>query len=108
MLWTHVQHWWDAAIADRGWLVVFGLCAQAMFTGRFLVQWIASERAGRSVVPEAFWYFSLAGGMMVAVYGLLRPDLVVIAGQVPALVIYSRNIWFIRREKRLGEKRMAP
>lgn len=99
MLWTHLETWWHAAVADKGWLVVFGLAAQTMFMMRFVIQWISSERAKRSVVPEAFWYFSLLGGMMLVVYGLLRPDLVIIVGQMPALVIYSRNIVLIRREK---------
>jgi len=105
MIWTHIVNWWDAAVADKGWLVVFGLSAQIMFMTRFLVQWIASERAGRSIMPEAFWYFSLAGGAMLVVYGLLRPDLVIIVGQLPALVVYSRNIILIRREARQARAR---
>lgn len=100
MIWTHLEAWWSAAIADKGWLVIFGLSAQAMFMMRFIVQWVTSERAKRSVVPEAFWYFSLAGGLMLVIYGVLRPDIVIIFGQLPALVVYTRNIILIHREKR--------
>lgn len=99
MIWTHIAAWWNAAIADKGWLVLFGLSAQIMFMMRFVVQWISSERAGRSVMPEAFWYFSLGGGLMLIIYGALRPDIVIIVGQIPALVIYARNIVLIRRHK---------
>lgn len=104
MHWLDIQqwlyNWWLDATAKKGWLVVFGLTAQAMFMGRFVVQWIASERAKRSVVPEAFWYFSLGGGLMIFTYGLLDRDLVVLAGQLPALAIYSRNLVLIHRERR--------
>jgi lipid-A-disaccharide synthase-like uncharacterized protein len=100
MIWTHIEAWWHAAIADKGWLVLFGLSAQIMFMMRFLVQWISSERAGRSVMPEAFWYFSLGGGSMLIIYGVLRPDIVIIAGQIPAMIIYARNIVLIHRHKR--------
>ncbi len=82
---------------DALWLTV-GLVGQLMFTGRFIVQWIASERVGRSVVPLAFWYFSIFGGAIVLAYGLHKLDAVIILGQLPGVVIYSRNIWLIRRE----------
>jgi lipid-A-disaccharide synthase-like uncharacterized protein len=80
--------------------VAFGLFAQAMFTGRFLVQWIASERLRRSVVPTAFWYFSLAGGVMLLTYALYRQDPVFILGQLFGVVIYARNLWLIHAERR--------
>lgn len=105
MHWLDIQNWlygwWQDATAEKGWLVVFGLTAQAMFMARFIVQWLASEKAKRSVVPEAFWYFSLAGGLMIFTYGILDRDLVVIAGQLPAVAIYTRNLHLIRQEKRL-------
>ena len=82
---------------DALWLTV-GLVGQLMFTGRFIVQWIASERVGRSVVPLAFWYFSIVGGAIVLAYGLHKLDSVIILGQLPGVVIYSRNIWLIHRE----------
>ncbi len=84
------------------WWVVFGFAAQAMFTARFLVQWIASERERKSVMPTAFWYFSLAGGVMLLAYSLYRVDPVFIIGQALGVVIYSRNLWLIYRERRSG------
>lgn len=75
--------------------VVLGFVAQFMFTMRFVVQWIASERARRSVVPVAFWFFSVAGGALLLVYALYRRDPVFIAGQALGLVVYLRNVYFI-------------
>lgn len=100
MIWTHIEAWWQTAIGGQAWLVLFGLSAQTMFMMRFIVQWISSERAGRSVMPVAFWWFSLSGGCMLIIYGLLKAELVIIVGQVPALIIYSRNLFLIGREKR--------
>lgn len=80
--------------------VVFGFAAQGMFTGRFLVQWIASERARDSVVPVAFWYFSLAGGMMLLSYAIYRADPVFILGQALGVLIYVRNLWLIYAKRR--------
>lgn len=78
--------------------VLFGLFGQLMFTGRFLVQWIASERARRSVVPVAFWYFSIAGGLVLLAYSIYRADPVFILGQTLGVVIYARNLWLIRHQ----------
>jgi len=80
--------------------VLFGFIAQVMFMARFLVQWIASERARRSVVPAAFWFFSVAGGALLLVYAIYREDPVFILGQGAGLFIYLRNIALIRRERR--------
>jgi lipid-A-disaccharide synthase-like uncharacterized protein len=80
------------------WLFV-GLIAQLIFTARMVVQWWASERAGRSVVPIAFWVLSLVGGMMTLVYGLQRREAVIIIGQVLAVVIYIRNLMLIYKNK---------
>lgn len=80
--------------------VIFGLCAQLMFTARFLVQWIASERARSSVMPVAFWYFSLIGGMMLLAYALYRKDPVFVLGQTLGVVIYSRNLWLIHASRK--------
>ena len=77
-----------------GW-VVLGFVAQAFFTMRFVVQWIASERARRSVVPVAFWFFSIGGGSLLLVYALYRRDPVFIAGQALGLLVYIRNLYFI-------------
>ncbi|MGB8713057.1 MAG: lipid-A-disaccharide synthase N-terminal domain-containing protein [Onishia taeanensis] len=85
------------------WIGV-GFLGQAMFSGRFLVQWLASERAKRSVVPLAFWFFSLAGGVTLLAYAIYRQDPVFIAGQGAGLLIYTRNLMLIRREaKALSE-----
>jgi lipid-A-disaccharide synthase-like uncharacterized protein len=77
-----------------GW-VVLGFVAQALFTMRFVVQWIASERARKSVIPVAFWFFSIGGGTLLLAYALYRRDPVFIAGQSLGLVVYLRNVYFI-------------
>jgi lipid-A-disaccharide synthase-like uncharacterized protein len=78
--------------------VVFGLLGQLFFTARFVVQWVASERTGRSTVPHAFWYFSLAGGSILFLYAFFyRHDLVFSVGQAAGLFIYARNLVLIRR-----------
>ena len=82
------------------WWVVFGLAAQLMFTARFLLQWIASERAKDSVMPVAFWYFSLIGGVMLLIYALYRADPVFILGQALGVFIYARNLWLICAKRR--------
>ena len=85
--------------AELAWVAI-GLFGQLMFTMRFLVQWIASERAHRSIVPELFWYFSMAGGVILFAYAVHRQDPVFILGQSMGLFIYARNIWLIHAEKR--------
>jgi lipid-A-disaccharide synthase-like uncharacterized protein len=81
------------------WLII-GFLGQAFFFMRFVVQWIASERARKSIIPSAFWFFSIGGGIVLLIYAIYREDPVFIAGQALGLVIYSRNIFFIFREKR--------
>ena len=85
------------------WLA-FGLVAQLTFAGRFIVQWISSERAGKSVVPFAFWIFSMVGGLMTLVYGFVKREPVIIFGQGLATLIYMRNIMLIFRERKEAEK----
>lgn len=80
--------------------ILLGFVAQGMFTMRFVVQWIASERAKRSVVPVAFWIFSIGGGALLLIYAIQRQDPVFIAGQGLGLVIYLRNVWLIVNEHR--------
>jgi lipid-A-disaccharide synthase-like uncharacterized protein len=77
-----------------------GFLGQFFFTSRFLVQWLASERQKKSVVPTAFWHFSILGGAVVLGYALYRRDPVFILGQASGLVIYFRNLYFIHRETR--------
>ncbi len=91
--------WWASiSNVELLWLVL-GFSAQAMFSMRFIIQWIASERAQRSIVPETFWYFSFAGGFMLFIYALHRMDPVFIIGQGTGLFIYSRNIYLIWKNK---------
>lgn len=78
------------------WIVV-GFLGQALFTARFLVQWIASERSGRSTVPDAFWWLSLSGGAVLLAYAIWRRDPVFILGQGLGLAVYLRNLVLIRR-----------
>ena len=78
------------------WLAV-GFLGQAMFGARFLVQWIASERRKQSVVPKAFWYLSLFGGLTLLTYAIHRRDPVFIVGQLTGVFIYTRNLWLIYR-----------
>jgi lipid-A-disaccharide synthase-like uncharacterized protein len=86
-------------MSNTFWLVL-GFCAQAMFSARFLVQWIASEKAGKSVVPELFWYFSIGGAAMLLAYAIYRKDPVFILGQSMGFLIYGRNLYLIYREKK--------
>ncbi len=78
------------------WIAV-GLIGQAMFFMRFLLQWIASEKAKMSVVPEVFWYFSIAGAVILLAYAIYRQDPVFILGQSMGFLIYFRNIYLIRK-----------
>lgn len=88
-------------VYELAWIGL-GFGAQAMFTMRFVVQWLASERARRSVMPVAFWYFSLAGGLLLLAYAIHRGDPVFIVGQASGLVVYSRNLYFIHRDRLRG------
>ena len=83
--------------AEQLWLAV-GLIGQAFFSARFLVQWIASERRGKSVVPRAFWYFSIGGGLTLLFYAIWRRDPVFILGQGAGLFVYARNLYFVLRD----------
>lgn len=81
------------------WLAI-GFAGQALFSARFIVQWIMSERVGKSVIPLAFWLFSVAGGVTLLAYAIHRADPVIIAGQAGGLIVYARNLWLIRKERR--------
>ena len=89
-----VDHWGEF------WWVMVGLAGQALFSMRFLIQWIMSERARRSVMPITFWYFSLAGGIVLLTYAIYRRDPVFMLGQGTGLIVYSRNLWLIHAAKR--------
>lgn len=101
------QWWASISTTELVWLTI-GFAAQAMFSMRFIVQWIASERARRSIVPEVFWYFSAAGGAMLFAYAIYRMDPVFILGQGTGLAIYARNIYFIWAEKKARGPREIP
>ena len=91
--------WWGALTpTDLMWLAI-GLTGQAMFSARWILQWVASEQNRRSTMPEIFWYFSFAGGICVLLYGLHRMDPVIILGQF-GILIYARNLFFLNRAKR--------
>lgn len=85
--------------------VAIGFLGQALFSARFLVQWVASEMKRASVVPLAFWWFSLAGGVTLFAYAVWREDPVFIAGQGFGLLVYARNLVLIRKS---GKAAAAP
>ncbi|MBI4562150.1 MAG: lipid-A-disaccharide synthase N-terminal domain-containing protein [Candidatus Rokubacteria bacterium] len=84
-------------------LLALGFLGQACFSIRFLLQWIASERQRESVIPIYFWYFSVAGGLVLLIYAVLRQDPVFIVGQAGGLLVYGRNLYLIWRKARLAE-----
>lgn len=90
----------DVFITKLDWWVLLGFFAQAFFTARFLVQWLASERAGKSVIPLSFWLLSIGGGLLLLAYALYRRDPVFIAGQAFGVFVYLRNLFFVMRERR--------
>jgi lipid-A-disaccharide synthase-like uncharacterized protein len=96
----------DARDIGLSWAwLAFGFLAQALFTARMLAQWIATERARSSVVPPVFWWLSLFGGLMLLAYFLRRGDPVGVIGQAFGVVIYARNLLFVRRSaRRLGDE----
>ncbi|HHC71636.1 MAG TPA: hypothetical protein ENK54_01965 [Thiotrichales bacterium] len=84
---------------DWIWLGI-GFAGQALFSMRFLIQWISSERQRKSVIPVAFWYFSIAGGLTLLAYAIHRRDPVFILGQLTGVFIYARNLYFIHTASR--------
>jgi lipid-A-disaccharide synthase-like uncharacterized protein len=82
-------------LSTHMWLAI-GFLGQIMFTARFLVQWIASERQHTPVVPVAFWWLSLAGGTALLSYAVFRRDPVIITGQAMAIFVYTRNLILLR------------
>jgi len=89
----------DVFIGSLDWGILIGYVAQSLFAMRFVVQWIASERAGKSVVPTAFWVISIGGGLMLLGYALYRKDPVFIIGQACGLFVYLRNLQFVIRSR---------
>ena len=93
---TNLIQWFTAV--PHIWKLI-GFSGQALFAARFLVQWFQSEREGRSVIPLGFWYCSLGGGVVLLAYALYVGDAVFIVGQASGLVVYSRNLYLIFRER---------
>jgi lipid-A-disaccharide synthase-like uncharacterized protein len=80
------------------WLAI-GFLGQALFTARFLIQWVASEKKHDSVVPVAFWWFSLLGGSALLAYAIFRRDPVIITGQGMGLFVYTRNLILVGKAR---------
>ena len=78
-------------------MVIIGFAGQGLFAMRFIIQWLTSEKHARSVIPLAFWYFSIGGGAVLLLYALWRKDPVIICGQGLGLFIYLRNLYLIKR-----------
>ena len=92
----------DVFIGNLDWGILIGYVAQALFAMRFFVQWVASERAGRSVIPTSFWVFSIGGGFMLLGYAIYRKDPVFIVGQAFGVFFYLRNLYFVMRDRKSG------
>ncbi len=84
--------------AELVWILV-GLGGQVLFMMRFLVQWIVSEKAKRSLIPVSFWWLSIGGAVVLLAYAIWRADPVFILGQSMGLFIYARNLWLIHAER---------
>jgi lipid-A-disaccharide synthase-like uncharacterized protein len=100
---THITNYLHSVFIEQfdTWIAL-GFIAQAFFTMRFVVQWLASEKAKRSVVPLSFWFFSLGGGFLLLLYAIHRHDPVFIAGQALGLIIYIRNLMLIHKGNKAG------
>jgi lipid-A-disaccharide synthase-like uncharacterized protein len=86
------------AFTDFLWLM-FGFAGQLLFSFRFIIQWWKSEKVRKSIIPEAFWYFSLLGGITLLIYAIHIHDPVIITGQLLGVLVYLRNLYFIKQEK---------
>ena len=85
-------------LVDKVWLII-GLGAQGLFSMRFIIQWLYSEKHRKSMIPDVFWYFSLTGGLTLLAYAIHKRDPVFILGQTTGALIYARNIYFIQKER---------
>lgn len=84
--------------ASQIWIGI-GVLGQALFSARFLMQWLSSELQRESVIPHAFWWLSIAGGLMLLAYAIWRQDPVFIIGQSTGIAIYTRNLVLIARAR---------
>ena len=93
-------------MSAKSWLIL-GFVGQSFFSARFLIQWIVSEIQKKSVIPSGFWYFSIAGGVLCLAYSIYRKDPVFIFGMATGLVIYTRNLVLVIREKAAATLKLA-
>jgi lipid-A-disaccharide synthase-like uncharacterized protein len=89
------------------WLLI-GFAGQVLFTARFLVQWLASERRRSSVIPVVFWWLSLVGGGALLCYAIYRNDPVIIVGQAMGLFVYVRNLMLVHQAFRRANQLTTP
>lgn len=95
--------WWEEVLTRaKSPLAILGFTGQIIFFMRFLVQWVVSEKQGRSVIPIAFWYLSIGGSFLLLLYGVLDRDPVIIVGQSIGSVVYLRNLALIRRAQQVS------
>lgn len=97
-----MHHLFEMTTTEMIWVGI-GFLGQGLFFGRWLVQWIASERNAESQVPVAFWYMSLIGGLITLVYAIYRKDPVFIVGQTVGSLVYVRNLTLINRASKSGK-----
>jgi lipid-A-disaccharide synthase-like uncharacterized protein len=102
-------YWFSYAcqLLSQYWLYLLGFAGQALFALRFLVQWVASERKGESIIPVYFWYLSLIGSIILLAYAIFRHDPVFVLGQSTGFIVYTRNLMLIHR-KRSDTGRFVP
>lgn len=93
------QNFMHVIQAPMTWLII-GFLGQAMFSMRFIVQWLASEKQKKSIIPTAFWHFSIIGGSILLIYAIYKQDPVFILGQATGLFIYARNLFLLRAERK--------
>lgn len=86
-------------IAEK-YLLILGFSGQFFFSLRFVVQWISTEKHKKSIVPPHFWYFSIVGGILLLIYAILKKDIVFTVGQACGLIVYLRNLYFIKKAKK--------
>ena len=92
---------------EQIWLII-GFIGQTIFASRVLVQWVVSERASKSIIPNIFWWISIAGSLILLSYAIHKQDPVFIVGQSCGFLIYSRNLYLIRQDKKASKKNSDP
>ncbi|QAY65874.1 lipid-A-disaccharide synthase N-terminal domain-containing protein [Paenibacillus protaetiae] len=96
----------NAHVKELIWVAI-GMVGQIMFTGRFVLQWIASEKAKQSIVTKSFWSFSIMGSTILSIYAIYRKDPVFIIGQVPGIFIYARNLVIMRNNEKANKMNVS-